>query len=383
MFLVFPSNVSENQIETIGLTIGRQVLSDREECYAQHPYVRGMFKGFKTEIVPCFQIHDALEKRSAVDRTPLHTQYIIDHLRYDQRAEVRFLKQFLKGIGCYGADAEIEGFSGYLCELIILYYSTFQNTIEAVAEWKLGVTLRLDNNDFPFFDTPLIFIDPVDSKRNVASAVVRKKFDLFVEASRAYFKYPALSFFFPKPLKLWSLEKIQNSLADRKILGVEFPHPRILLENLYPQLRKATRTINDTVTTYGFRILDTAFYLTETNVGVILFPELENISSTVIHMGPPIHLKKNSEEFIDKWRDHPRAVNAPYIHEGRWYVEIKREYTNLSTMLSDVIQTLSIGKHLSELSIKDCCVKHKTDLIITDLQVFWTEYLDKRMPWER
>jgi len=45
--------------------------------------------------------------------------------------------------------------------------------------------LLLTKQNFLGFDTPLVFIDPVDSNRNVASALVEEKFDLFVEMYEA------------------------------------------------------------------------------------------------------------------------------------------------------------------------------------------------------
>jgi hypothetical protein len=45
-----------------------------------------------------------------------------------------------------------------------------------------------------------VFIDPVDSNRNVASALTKEKFDLFIKACKKYIKNPKVTFFFPKPL---------------------------------------------------------------------------------------------------------------------------------------------------------------------------------------
>lgn len=383
LFLVFPGTVSEKELEVIGLSVGRKVLTDKEECFAQHPYVRGMFEGFKTEIVPCYQISDASEKRSAVDRTPLHTKYVVEHLGADQHTEVRLFKQFLKGVGCYGAEAVIEGFSGYLCELIILYYGTFQKTIEEGSEWKQGVPLRLDTGETPFFDTPLVFIDPVDSERNVASALVREKFDLFVKACQAYRGKPGVLFFFPHSVKPWTLDAIQKKLGDRNVIGVEFQRPDIIPENLYPQLRKATSAITDAALSQGFNSDDTTYYMTDERVGVILFPRETVLSSTVLHMGPPTHLKRNTREFLDKWRGHERAIRPPFEQDGRWYVEIQRKYTSIVSLLDAVVPSLSLGKHMSGKAAQDYTIRHRDALITEALRGFWTAFLDTRMPWER
>ncbi|MFH0897917.1 MAG: nucleotidyltransferase domain-containing protein, partial [Candidatus Bathyarchaeota archaeon] len=92
------------------------------EAYAEHPYVEAEIENYKIDFVPCFNIEKAEEAGSSVDRTPLHTTYIKGHLSQQAKDEVRLLKQFMRGIGTYGAEIKVKGLSGYLCELLILHY---------------------------------------------------------------------------------------------------------------------------------------------------------------------------------------------------------------------------------------------------------------------
>ena len=192
-FLLFPTSFSKENIAKNSLSIGRKLLEKTEESYAEHPYIRGYFKNYKTEIVPCYRIEKASQKLSAVDRTPLHTEYVKEHLQESQKQEIRLFKQFLRGIGCYGAEAEIEGFSGYLCEILILKYGTFEELINNAQHWKRGEKLALSKGDYPSFDTPLTFIDPVDKNRNVTSALSEEKYNLFIKASKEYTKKPSVN----------------------------------------------------------------------------------------------------------------------------------------------------------------------------------------------
>ena len=131
LFIIFDPSLPKEEISRYALTIGKKILKKTEECYAEHPYIRGFFKSYLTEIVPCYKIEDISKKLSAVDRTPLHTKFIVENLKPEQRNEVRLFKKFLKGIECYGAEAAIEGFSGYLCELLILKYGSFIDVIKS------------------------------------------------------------------------------------------------------------------------------------------------------------------------------------------------------------------------------------------------------------
>lgn len=383
LFLVFPSTTTRDTLREKGLTIGRAILTNQEECFAEHPYVRGMYQGYKTEIVPCYKIGSTSQKLSAVDRTPFHTNYVQTHLKEIQKKEVRLFKQFLHGIGCYGAEAEIEGFSGYLCEILIIKFKTFQRLLIAVQHWRHGEKFTLTKRPAPHFETPLIFIDPVDPERNVASALSNDKFDLFLTACKAYVKKPRLTFFFPNPLKSWSLEKIRKEIETEEYIIVKLPKPDIISENLYPQVRKAVRSITELCKHHDFQILDTHFYINKTAVYILLHPNSSTVSKTIVHPGPPIILKQNIDEFLEKWKNDPRVRKKPFQKGNRLYVEIEREYTDIRTLLQKQVKKLSLGKHIDRMVRKECTVLTQENLLTENLRYFWTTLLDSRMSWER
>ena len=383
LFLLFPPHISREVLQQQGLSIGRAILENQEECFAEHPYIRGIYKGYKTEIVPCYKIEDTSQKLSAVDRTPFHTQYIKKHLKESQKKDVRLFKQFLKGIGCYGAEAEIEGFSGYLCEIMLVKYKTFQQVIEQAPLWQYGEKLYLKKGVYPDFSNPLIFIDPVDSERNVSSALSKEKFDLLQTACTAYQQQPRLTFFFPHEIKAWSMEKIKKELHEKNLIGVTFPKPEIIPENLYPQVRKALKAIKELCEQHDFRIIQSLFTIEKENIYIVLQPEKENLSKTVLHAGPPTRLKKNVHEFLKKWCDNPRTIHDPFEKNKRFYVEIEREYTNITKLLKNHVTQLSLGKNIDSMVMKKITVVNKTELLRDDLRLFWTNVLDPRMSWER
>jgi tRNA nucleotidyltransferase (CCA-adding enzyme) len=383
LFLLFPPNISREILQQQGLSIGRAILKNQEECFAEHPYIRGIYKGFKTEIVPCYKIEDASQKLSAVDRTPFHTQYIKKHVKESQKKEVRLFKQFLKGIGCYGAEAEVEGFSGYLCEIMLVKYKTFQQVIEQAARWRYGEKLYLKQGVYPDYPNPLIFIDPVDSERNVASALSKEKFDLLQKACTAYQNQPRLTFFFPHEQKAWSMEKIKKELHEENLIGVTFPKPDIIPENLYPQVRKALKAIKDLCEHHDFHVIQSLYTIQTENVFIILQMEKKSLSKTVLHAGPPTKLKKNADEFLKKWAHSHRTIQEPFEKNKRLYVEIERQYTDIKELLKDQVTQLSLGKNIDRMVTKKITIVNKTELFREDLRSFWTNVLDPRMSWER
>jgi len=383
-FIKFPTKYSKEEIGKNALSIGKTILINTQESYAEHPYIRGYFKKFKVEVVPCYEIENASQKLSAVDRTPLHTKYVKKYLPDSQKPQVRLFKQFIKGIGCYGAEAEIEGFSGYLSEILVLKYGSFKKLIEYAQKWKSGEKLTLTKGDYPSFETPLTFIDPVDTNRNVASAVSKEKFDLFIKACREYVKKPRITFFFPKKVKPWPLNKIKKEIKKQKCqyAGLSIKKPNIISENLYPQVRKAVKSIQEICRRYDFTVFDAKFYINN-EIYIIIKTKIEPLSKTMKHAGPPTRLKENIDDFIKKWKNDQRVTKEPYEKNGRYYVEIKRNFTDIKDLLTVQIKSLSLGKHI------DPVVKHKyvvlktQDLINNNLRMFWTKYLDNKMSWER
>jgi len=384
IFLVFPLDFKKEEIGKQAIRIGEKILTKTEKSYAEHPYIRGQYKEFKIEIVPCYKIEKASQKLSAVDRTPLHTKYVKENLKEKQKQEVRLFKQFLKGINCYGAEAQIEGFSGYLCEIIILNYETFDNTIKEASKWEKQVKLSIKKGKHPGFDTPLVFIDPVDPDRNVASALTEEKFDLFVRACKEYLKNPKNTFFFPNQIKPWTLDIIKETIKkqDCKYLGIKFEKPEIIDENLYPQIRKTTRSVLENLERYDFKVYDTAYFVDEKNIYIIIKTQKDALSKTMIHTGPPTTKKENSEQFLKKWENNSLVVKRPYQENNRFYVEIKRQYTNVETFLEKEFEKLSLGKHIDEIVNRKYTILEIDSLLSEKLKVFWTYYLDEKTSWE-
>ncbi len=384
VFLVFDRSIKRDVLAKTALKIGRTLLSDTEECYAEHPYIRGMFEGLKSEIVPCYRIESADELVSAVDRTPLHTSYVLEHLSMKQRDEVRLLKQFLKGIGCYGAEAEVEGFSGYLCEILILRFDSFDNLLLDAASWPEKVKLSLSDVSFSGFDGPLIFIDPVDSNRNVASALSTHRFRVFVKAASEYVKNPLLSFFFPSEVVPWSVEKILSVLDSFCVAGLCFPRPvGLIAENLYPQVRKSLKSIVELAERFDFVVDDSLYAIGDDVVFLMLFVREDFLSKTRIHVGPPVAVEKNAVDFKKKWQQNGRTVRGPWVEDGRLFVEIEREYQDISSLLKNEVVLASLGKDLDAVIREKMVVCSKQDLVVESLRRFWTLVLDDRFSWER
>ncbi|MEB3759574.1 MAG: CCA tRNA nucleotidyltransferase [Desulfurococcales archaeon] len=168
--------------------------------YSQHPYITVQVAGLEADIVPIVDI-EKIQGDIGVERTPLHTRFMKKNLTRKQQDEVRLLKSFLKGIGVYGAESHIRGFSGYLAEVLVYRYGSFRKVLEAASSWKPGTYIDpIGSSDQRFLrekyrDSVLIVVDPVDPTRNVAASVSIESLSKFVIASKLYLSRPNTSFF--------------------------------------------------------------------------------------------------------------------------------------------------------------------------------------------
>src|SRR5256884_2155604 len=154
IFVTFPPDTPREVLEREGLAFG-DVLERPVRMYAEHPYTRGWYGGFEVEIVPCYRITDATQRMSAVDRTPLHVDYVLGHVKEGQTNEVRLLKAWAEGIGVYGAEAKVLGFSGYLCAPLRLKYATLPGVLASSLSWRPTTVLELDRPPARTFTEPL------------------------------------------------------------------------------------------------------------------------------------------------------------------------------------------------------------------------------------
>jgi len=337
--------VPEDTSLEAALEIARLVAPEHEEKYAEHPYVHARVDGFEVDLVPCYLVEDASRLKSAVDRTPFHTKYVACRIA-GLEDEVLLLKQFMKGIGVYGSELKVGGFSGYLAELLVLCYGSFPGVLRAASSWKPGQLIDLEGHAKKAHDEPLVVVDPVDPERNVAAALTMDKMLQFAVASRAFLAAPSLDFFFPAPPKALSDEELLAHVTVRgsSLILVEFQAPLVVEDVLFPQLRKAEESVKALLERNGFRLLrsDAGSYRDR---AMLLFElEVWELSLASRRIGPPVWEAEHLSRFLAA---HPQFLSGPYIAEGRAVVELPRKYAKARDLLAKELGNLSLGRHLS------------------------------------
>ncbi len=292
IFIKFKKDVSEEKFEKISKKIGFDSLKKYSPYvrYSQHPYVEAKIKNTKINVVPCYDV-GAGQWKSAADRSPFHTKFMKKSLTSKMRNEVRVLKTFLKSNGIYGAEIAKQGFSGYISEVLILEFGSFENLVKSISEIKERQIIGKTNKKF---DTSIVVIDPIDSNRNLAAAISDENIGKLVLISRAFKASPSLEFF--KPRKSRISGRFWNNL-----LVVEFDFKARSPDIIWGQIKRATTTLSTQLGLGGFTVLRSKSHTDQRKkVYLLFFLESIRISESYVKKGPEFFREDSTHSFITK-----------------------------------------------------------------------------------
>jgi tRNA nucleotidyltransferase (CCA-adding enzyme) len=351
VFVHLRPEVPEARLEELVITGGREVLEGLGGRswlrYASHPYIEGELDGVRVNIVGCFSVPEGAWK-SAVDRTPYHTRHIKSVLGSELRTEVRLLKGFLIGVGVYGAEIRVEGFSGYLSELLTASYGGFEQLIRAASGWRPPVTIDMSGRHareamiqmFP--NSGLVVIDPVDPGRNVASAVSLTSLSEFILASKLFLRRPSLEYFKPSPVT-------KRAGDQRQLLGLFFRlHENLVPDILWGELKRTMRGVARRLESEGFRVYRAA--ASQSGGGALILLELDRLELPryELRRGPPVWMEK-ALDFVDKALARETTGAGPWVDGERLYALVRRDTTRAKELVEKWFRgrQVAVSRHLA------------------------------------
>jgi tRNA nucleotidyltransferase (CCA-adding enzyme) len=306
----------------------------------------------------------------------------------------------MKGIGVYGAEIKVGGFSGYLCELLILHHTTFNNVLETAAAWKNPWILDFAKyytgreDEIPkLFEELLVVVDPVDKGRNVASAVRQERLMEFVAASRQFLQHPGHGFFYPPPTKVFTERQLVKNMQARgtALIFIKFVTAKTVQDILWGQLYRTQRSLRNLLSQNDFGVVNDSVYSDEENLNFLVF-ELEHrfLPQSKKHFGPPIEKRRESEDFLRKYLTSPSTTSGPRIENDRWIVHVKRKQNDavelFRTNLKDGGRPVGVPELISKAMLKstEILVNEgilKTYLSNSSFAKFLTEYIKGKPRW--
>ena len=334
IFIKFKKNVSEEKLENISKEIGFESLKKYSPYvrYSQHPYVEAKIKDTKINIVPCYDVKIG-EWKSAADRSPFHTKFMKKSLTLKMRNEVRILKTFLKSNKIYGAEIAKQGFSGYISEVLILEFGSFENLIKSISKIKENQIIGKTSKSF---DTAIVVIDPIDSNRNLAAAISNENIGKFILISRALNQKPSLEFFKNKKSK--RSNKFWNNL-----LIVKFNFKDRSPDILWGQIKRATSTLSTQLELEGFTVLRSKSHTDQQKEAYLLFfLESTKINEIYQKNGPEFFREDSTHSFLSKNLKNAELV---WVGNNKKIISLeKRKHTNAESFMKEFLKkNLKVG----------------------------------------
>jgi len=394
IFIKFYDSIDYNKFEAYGKQIGLLALQEFSPYlrYADHPYVEAIVGGIKVNIVPCYDVSFG-EWKSAADRSPYHTNYIINKLDSKEKNEVRILKKFMKSIKIYGAEISTEGFSGYVCEVLILKFGSFLSTINFFSDCSskkivIGIddeSLTDSGDHFDRFDSFIVILDPIDTNRNLGSAISIRAASTLIKASRKFLCNPTNRYFISEVEH--SIDSHFMDQLSSFILIIKFQYTDRPSDILWGQLKKLMKSIVKFSESYGFTILKPTCSVDQEEKSCIIALLLESstISPLFLKKGPEIFRRSDLKKFLEvnnasqlKWLDNDSKTNCLLLRKHTSIQEYLIFVLNSNPGLigipkgikSDFLKSYAIFT-LSQIENFDTHIKNAvSELLYTDDRVF-------------
>jgi tRNA nucleotidyltransferase (CCA-adding enzyme) len=374
IFLLFPRNTSEETMEEKGVELAKKIVARHKNesfviKYSEHPYVKLILDdlGVNADIVPAFKITNSSQKISAVDRTQLHNQFMNKNLTKSQKDDVRLLKAFLKSHGIYGSDSRTEGFSGYLCELVVYHFGSLINLLSAMASLNPPiildplnkVTLKGGKEAARFikkFGKYFIVIDPTDENRNVAAVVSNESLARFALLSRLFLDGPTLGMFYgPTYSDVYSERKMTRI---RKELGIgiytlHFKVPDIAPDIIWQQVRRLGNALETALRKNGFNVIMSLENVGQKEAVLAFFVGNSKVDYSIAN-GPSVFMHGSIEKFIHA---HPKALGMVFSGDKLFFIEeskykTPKEVINAALIKGEVLPSY-IKKKYTKMYVND------------------------------
>ena len=324
VFVKFNYKLYKDQdISAVLYVILRKNFKDVTVVHGSRDYFHILINDIVFEVVPVLDVSKASQAVNVMDVSPLHVKYVKKKVK--KKNDVRKLKLLLKANHLYGAESYLQGFSGYVCELLVSHYGSFSKVIKAFSNVKDSLVLdpakhyssksvalkSLNRSKLGAF----VLIDPVQSDRNAAAGVSLMKLLEFVKLCQNYDE--SESFVFTE-VDVSKLSKSYIVLSVVPLDGkkdISLAKMRALLDRIVREFSYNSFKVID----YGW---DSSHY----------WFKVKSLSKTFRHYGPSL-----------KYAEHVKAFKSKYgrkvkVSKGKVYVELSREFYDPKKFLEFIVK---------------------------------------------
>lgn len=300
----------------------------RERLHGSRDYFQLNYKGFTFELVPIIKISKAEQALNITDISPLHAQWVNKNGK-KIKDEIRLAKQFAKAQQLYGAESYISGFSGYILEILTIYYNSFEDLLKAATKWKAPVIIDPEKHykkSMVMFElnksktqSPLIVVDPVDKSRNAAAALSKQKFSQFQKKAKEFLKNPSEEFFVKEEINLSKL-KVTTKKNKQHLVYLELQPLEGKKDVVGAKLLKIYKFLKKELN--KFKIVNSGWEWEQGNAKFYFLLKKNLLPKTEIRQGPPLVIKEHVKEFKRRNKD-------AYEENGHIMAKVKVKFPKL------------------------------------------------------
>ncbi len=325
----------------------------KKRVHGSRDYFQIMLKGIVFEIIPVLEISNAAEAKNVTDVSPLHAKWVNDHIG-KLHDEIRLAKLFCKAHGVYGAESHINGFSGYVLEILIITYGGFLTMLKAAAGFKPKQIIDImhhytsqkelfEKMNAAKMQSPLIVVDPVQPDRNAAAAVSEEKFARLVLAAKMFLKHPSSDFFSRKKFSLPKLRMHARTIGASLLLFSIIPKEGkedVVGSKLASAFEYASRIIKGA----GFNLLESGWQQDDkVYFWYIVYPV--RLPRYERHAGPIVYAADHHlAAFLKK---HKSFI----VENNRLIAFRRRKYCTLADIISRIVKDSFIKEKVKKIKV--------------------------------
>jgi len=247
--------------------------------------------------------------------------------------DIRMFKQLLKANRIYGAESYINGFSGHVVDLLVIYYKGFLPLIRALKTWKAKKVIDMKNThkgkalfvlNASKTQGPLVLIDNIQPERNAAAAVGEYAFAKLISLAKN---------FNPNKPSLFEIQPVDfSSLAKKgKLIKAYGSHVEGTTDVAGTKLLKAHEKIISSLKDFG--VIKTGWDFNAHTHQAVFWYLLKNLKLPLTYeaRGPPITRKEATAAF-------KKAHKRTFAKKGYLWCVRKRDVIDAKKMIDKVIK---------------------------------------------
>jgi len=303
-----------------------------KKIHGSRDYFSIKYKGYDCEIIPVLNIRSIGQARNITDISPLHVNWVARRSKVAN--QVRLVKQFMKGVGVYGAESYIHGFSGHVCEILSIHYGSFARLVREASKWGdhkfIDVEKHYKSEKEAYIKmngskiaSPLNVVDPVQPERNAAAAISADKYITFIDACHKFVSRPSKNYFKERE---FDIEAIKKQASKNKVVFFSCKPDNNNTDVAGCRILRKFRYCAKLMEAFDFIVLNGGWYWNQQKPAIFWYViDPKKLSAVRRHWGPGTKDPLGRiQGFTKKWKKRVKVSNS------RYYVDLKRDIRDIN-----------------------------------------------------